>query len=91
MQFSKRTQLAIVKVNNRNTRTRCEICSNLTVKTPERRQHRSDVFIFNLEHISHLVDNLLLILGTICYLQQLRTPLKTFFNLALVYNDTGPT
>ena len=26
------------KVNNRNTRTRCEICSELTIKTPERRQ-----------------------------------------------------
>ena len=25
------------KVNNRNTRTRCEICSELTRKTPERR------------------------------------------------------
>ena len=25
------------KVNNRNTRTRCEICSKLTIKTPERR------------------------------------------------------
>ena len=25
------------KVNNRNTRTSCEICSKLTVKTPERR------------------------------------------------------
>ena len=24
------------KVNNRNTRTRCEICSMLTIKTPER-------------------------------------------------------
>ena len=24
------------KVNNRNTRTRCEICSKLTIKTPER-------------------------------------------------------
>ena len=23
--------------NNRNTRTRCEICSKLTIKTPERR------------------------------------------------------
>ena len=28
----------ILKVNNRNTRTRCEICSKLIVKTPERRQ-----------------------------------------------------
>ena len=26
------------KVNNRNTRTRCEICSKLTIKTPKRRQ-----------------------------------------------------
>ena len=25
------------KVNNRNTRTRCGICSKLTIKTPERR------------------------------------------------------
>ena len=25
------------KVNNRNTRTRCEICSKLTIKTPARR------------------------------------------------------
>ena len=25
------------KVNNRNSRTRCEICSKLTIKTPERR------------------------------------------------------
>ena len=26
------------KVNNRNTRTRCEICSKVTIKTPEQRQ-----------------------------------------------------
>ena len=25
------------KINNRNTRTKCEICTKLTVKTPERR------------------------------------------------------
>ena len=33
-----------LKVNNRNTRTRCEICLKLTIKTPERRQwrHQSD-------------------------------------------------
>ena len=44
------------KVNNRNTRTRCEICLKLTIKTPERRQwRRSGVFIVNFEHISHLV------------------------------------
>ena len=27
----------LFKVNNRNTRKRCEICSKLTIKTPERR------------------------------------------------------
>ena len=43
-------------VNNRNTTTRCEICSKLTIKTPERRHwHHSGVFIVNFEHISHLV------------------------------------
>ena len=40
------------KVNNRNTRARCEICSKLTIKTPERRH---GAFIVNFEHISHLV------------------------------------
>ena len=38
------------KVNNRNTKTRCEICSNLTIKTPGGRQWRcSGVFIVNFE------------------------------------------
>ena len=38
------------KVNNRNTRARCEICSRLTIKAPERRQWpRSGVFIVNFE------------------------------------------
>ena len=42
------------KVNNRNTRTRCEICLKLIIKKAERRQwHRSDIFIVNFEHISH--------------------------------------
>ena len=35
----------IFRVNNRNTRVRCEICSKLTIKTPER--HRSGVLIVN--------------------------------------------
>ena len=42
----------LLKVNYRNTRTRCEICSKLTIKTPEQRQwRRSGVFIVNFEHI----------------------------------------
>ena len=47
----------LLKVNNRNTRTRCEICSKSTIKTPD--QHywrRSGVFILKFEHISHLVE-----------------------------------
>ena len=45
-----------LKVNNRNTRARCEMCSKLTIKTPERRQwRRSGVFIVNFEHILHFV------------------------------------
>ena len=41
------------KVNNRNTRTRCEICSKLTIKTPGRCHWRwFGVFIVSFEHIS---------------------------------------
>ena len=50
------------KVNNRNTRTRYEICSKLTIKTPERCQwRRSGVFIVTFEHISHHVLMFLLL------------------------------
>ena len=44
------------KVNNRNTRTRCEIRSKLTIKTTEQRHlGHSGVFSVNFEHISNLV------------------------------------
>ena len=46
---------SIFKVNNRNTRKRCEICSKLTIKTSEWNHRRySSVFIINFEHILHL-------------------------------------
>ena len=52
----------VFKVNNRNYRTSCEVCSELTIKAPERRQwRRSGVFIVNFKHISHLVLVFLLI------------------------------
>ena len=36
-------------------RTRCEICSKLTIKIPERRKwRRFGIFIVNFEHNSHL-------------------------------------
>ena len=45
----------LFKVNNRNTRKRCEVFSKLTIKTPEpSRWRRSGVFIVNFENISHL-------------------------------------
>ena len=43
------TGIYLLKVNKRNTRTRCEICSKLTIR------RRSGAFIVNFEHISHLV------------------------------------
>ena len=43
---------------HRRTKTKCEICSKLTIKTPERCHWRCvGVFIVNFEHISHLVPS----------------------------------
>ena len=33
------------KINNRNIRKRCEICSNLTIKTPEQRVFDIEVYL----------------------------------------------
>ena len=56
--FSKRLIPAkkyMLKVSNRNTRKRCEICSKTTIKRPERSHwRRSGVFIVNFKHISFL-------------------------------------
>ena len=42
----------LFKVNNRNTRKKCETCSKLTIKTPEWHQLRlSGVFMANFEQI----------------------------------------
>ena len=44
------------KFNNRNNRTKHELCSELTIKTPEQCHWRCcGVFIVNFQHISHLV------------------------------------
>ena len=46
----------LLKVDNENTRIRSEICSKLTIKTPERcHWRRSSVFIVKFEHNSHFV------------------------------------
>ena len=41
----------LFKVNNKDTRKRCKICSKLTIKTPERRDWRQFGVFINLEHI----------------------------------------
>ena len=52
----------LFKVNIRNTRKKCETCSELRIKTTQRRQwRRSAVFIGNFEHTSHLFLVLLLL------------------------------
>ena len=49
------SNICLFKVNNRNTRKKCEIFSKLTIKTPEQLHwRRSGVLISNNEHISHL-------------------------------------
>ena len=60
----------LLKFNNRNTRTRHEICSKLTIKTPERRHwFRSGVFIVSFEHtLHHLLVFLLLLLFLLLFL-----------------------
>ena len=45
----------LLKVNNRDTRTICEICSNITTDTPKKLQwRRSSVNIVNFEQISYI-------------------------------------
>ena len=48
--------IRLFKFNKVNTRTMCEICSKLTIKTPERCQwRRSGVCIVNFEQISIII------------------------------------
>ena len=51
------SKIYLFKVNSRNTRKRCEACSNLTIKL--------GAFIVNFEHISHLFLEVLSLLWTI--------------------------
>ena len=53
----------LFKVNYRNTEKRCEVCSKLTIKAPEKRQwRRSGDFIVNFKHTSQLFSVFLLLL-----------------------------
>ena len=60
--FSNTAGIYLLKLNDRNARIRCEICSKLTIKTTERHnRRRSGVFTVNFEHISHLAIVFLLL------------------------------
>ena len=50
----------LFKDNNGNIWKRCDICSQLIIKTPQLHYRRSDVLIVNFEHISNLFLFLLL-------------------------------
>ena len=45
-----RASIYLLRVNNKNTRKKCEVCSKLISHW-----RRSSVFIVNFEHISHFV------------------------------------
>ena len=67
------------KFNSRNTRTRCEICLKLTIRTQERRQwRRSDAFIANFELVPLLVLVFLLLILSRQMLTRM-TSFKEFF------------
>ena len=52
----------LLQVSNRNTRKKCEICSELTVNTAERRYWRCfGAFIVKFGHISHVFPVFLLL------------------------------
>ena len=51
----------LFKVNIKNTRIMCEICSELTIKTSQQCQYCSGIFIVNFEQISHIAQVVLLL------------------------------
>ena len=85
----------LLKVNNRNTRTRCKICSEL-IKTLKRcHWRRSRVFIVNFEHISHfflvfllLTSNMQLPAGIECALALQKCKLTLAFITAITFFST---
>ena len=70
----------LLNVNYRNTRARCEICSELTIKTSEWSHcYCSAVSIANFEHISCLVQVFLLLTSNMLLLAGLKQIFTKFF------------
>ena len=52
----KTSEIYLLKVNNENNRTMCQICSKLAIKIPERRHwRRSGIFAVKLQQNLHIV------------------------------------
>ena len=81
--------IQLFKFNNKNTRKRREICSKLTIMTPEWLQWRcSGVFIINLEHIPYLFLVLLLLTLSRKLLNELRLRFKDGSKIPFGYKIT---
>ena len=81
----------LLKVNNRKTRTRCAICSKLTIKTPERRHRQlgahyrafwAPVKVFNISVETSIKVVCLIARDTISFFMQLHPIVK--LNLELI-------
>ena len=71
------------KVNNRNTRTMSEICSKLTIKTPERRHWPTGKNVTS-DHTSHgLVYQLFYAFIKINYTKSIKFTVSTNYQLVL--------
>ena len=68
----------LLKVNNRNTRTRCKICSKLTIKTPKRRQQI--IYFRSFQVVSDCFSLLLTLVGS-PLIQVWRSFLRNTFNV----------
>ena len=68
----------LLKFNYRNTRTRYEICSKLTIKISKRRRRRSGIFIVDFEQISHLVLMFLLLALMNFFLEGIQLIIRVF-------------
>ena len=53
----------LLKVNNKNTRKRCDVCSKLTIKTLEQHQVSAVFSIVNFEHViaSRVEENIIML------------------------------
>ena len=80
----------LLKVNKRNTRTKCEICSKLTLKTPKQCHWRPyGVFIVNFEYFSHLVQVFLLLILNMQLLTGIRQHKLLMYSYSIVFNWTS--